>query len=258
VGRRVVEAPLGPDGRLDLAALATALGEATRGGEGAAYLLASPHNPTGTVHTAAELTAAGELAASHGVPVVVDEIHAPLVYGPDRFTPYLSLPVGAAGFVLHSASKAFNLAGLNAALALAGDEAAARLARMPEEAGFGASHLGVIAQTAALSEGDAWLDALVAGLDANRRLVGDLLAAHLPAVGYRPPQATYLAWLDCRALGLGADPAAAFRERGRVALSSGLPFGTGGEGHARLNFATSPEILTEAVGRMAAAAETAA
>jgi cystathionine beta-lyase len=71
-------------------------------------------------------------------------------------------------------------------------------------------------------------------------------------VRYRVPDATYLAWLDCRALGLGDDPAEAFRERGKVALNSGPEVGTGGAGHVRLNLATSPEILTEAVDRMAA------
>lgn len=253
LGRRVVEAPLSADGRLDPETLAAAFVEGTRGGGRAAYLLSSPHNPTGAVHTVDELTTAGELAAAHGVRVVVDEIHAPLVYAPTRFTPYLSLPVGASAFSLMSASKGFNLAGLNAALALAGAEAATELARMPEEAAFGASHLGVLAQAAALRDGDAWLEALLGGLDSNRRLLAELLAEHLPQVGYRMPQATYLAWLDCRALGLGTDPAAVFRERGRVALSPGPGFGTGGEGHARLNFATSPAVLAEAVERMASA-----
>ena len=253
LGRRVVEAPLSTDGRLDPETLAAAFVEGTRGGGRAAYLLSSPHNPTGAVHTVDELTTAGELAAARGVRVVVDEIHAPLVYAPTRFTPYLSLPVGASAFSLMSASKGFNLAGLNAALALAGAEAAADLARMPEEAAFGASHLGVLAQAAALRDGDAWLEALLGGLDRNRRLLAELLSEHLSQVGYRVPQATYLAWLDCRALALGTDPAAVFRERGRVALSPGPGFGTGGEGHARLNFATSPAVLAEAVVRMASA-----
>ena len=253
LGRRVVEAPLGEDGRLDFAALTAALAEAARVGGRAAYLMASPHNPTGAVHTAQELTAAGELAAAHGVRVVVDEIHAPLVYEPARFVPYLSLPVGAAAFSLMSASKAFNLAGLNAALALAGEEATAELARLPHEVSSGASHVGVLAQAAALREGDDWLDALLRGLDANRLLLGDLLAHALPKVRYRPPQGTYLAWLDCRWLGLGDDPAAVLRERGRVALSPGRGFGSGGAGHARLNFATSPTLVEEAVRRIASA-----
>ena len=114
------------------------------------------------------------------------------------------------------------------------------------------THFGAIAQTAAYREGGPWLDALMAGLDANRKLLGDLLAAHLPTVGYLMPEATYLAWLDCSALGLGDDPAAVFLERGRVALNSGPTFGTGGAGHVRLNFATRPDLLEEGVRRMAA------
>ena len=251
--RRVVEAPLTAQHRIDLAALDAAFGRATAAGRPAAYLLCSPHNPTGTVHTLEELSAVAELAARHGVRVVADEIHAPIVYAEAVHRPYLSLPGTEDGFALLSASKAWNLAGLKAAVAVAGPDAAADLARMPEEVSHGPSHVGVIAHSAALRHGGEWLDSLLAGLDANRRLLSDLVAAYAPSVRYRPPQATYLAWLDCRALGLGQDPATVFLDRGRVALSPGPSFGTGGAGHVRLNFATSPELLTEAVRRIAAA-----
>ncbi|MER6028921.1 aminotransferase class I/II-fold pyridoxal phosphate-dependent enzyme [Streptomyces sp. NPDC001851] len=251
--RRVVEAPLGAELRLDPAALEEAFRRATAGSGRAAYLLCSPHNPTGTVHTAAELTAVAALAERYGVRVVADEIHAPLVTPGVPFVPYLSVPGAENGLSLMSASKGWNLAGLKAALALAGPKAAADLARLPEEVGHGPSHLGVIAHTAALREGTRWLDALLAGLRANRDLLAALLAEHLPAVRPQPAEATFLAWLDCRALGLGDDPAQVFLDRGRVALSTGPPFGTGGAGHVRLNLATSPEILTEGVRRMAAA-----
>jgi cystathionine beta-lyase len=138
-------------------------------------------------------------------------------------------------------------------LAIAGTGAGADLARMPEEMSSSISHLGSLAHAAAFREGGAWLDALLAGLADNRRLLAGLVAERLPGVHYRPHPGTYLAWLDCRGLDLGDDPAAVFLERGRVALNSGLPFGTGGKGHVRLNYATSPQILTEAVDRMAAA-----
>ncbi|MEV8592703.1 aminotransferase class I/II-fold pyridoxal phosphate-dependent enzyme [Streptomyces sp. NPDC052012] len=253
--RRLVEAPLGADGRLDLAALEDTFRQAVQGGGRAAHLLCSPHNPTGTVHTAEELTAVAALADRYGVRVVADEIHAPLVVGDTGFVPYLSVPGGERGLSLMSASKAWNLAGLKAALAVAGPEAEGDLARMPEEVGHGPSHVGIIAHTAALRDGTAWLDALLAGLDANRRLLAGLLAERLPAIRYRPGEATYLAWLDCRALALGDDPARVFLDRGRVALNSGLPFGTGGAGRARLNLATSPEVIEEAVRRMGIAAE---
>ncbi|MGP4110988.1 MalY/PatB family protein [Streptomyces sp. 4N509B] len=251
--RRIVPAPLGEDHRLDPAALEAAFREATADGRPAVYLLCSPHNPTGTVHTAEELTTVATLARAHGVRVVADEIHAPLVLPGARHVPYLSLPGGSDAFSLVSASKAWNLAGLKAALAVAGPEAAADLARMPEEVGHGPSHLGILAHAAALRDGVPWLDAVLGGLDDNRALLADLLAQHLPEVAYRQPEGTYLAWLDCRRLGLGDDPAEVLLARGRVALSSGVPFGVGGEGHVRLNLATSPEVITEAVRRMAAA-----
>ncbi len=252
--RRVVEAPLDPGLRIDLGVLEETFRRAVAGGGRAAYLLCSPHNPTGTVHTADELAAVAALAERHGVRVVADEIHAPVVTAPDaRFVPYLSVPGAERGLALMSASKGWNLAGLKAALALAGPGAATDLARMPEEVGHGPSHIGVLAHTAALRDGTAWLDAVLAGIDENRRLLTELLAERLPGVVHRPGEATYLAWLDCRALDLGDDPAEVFLDRGRVALSSGLPFGRGGAGHVRLNLATSPEVLTEAVGRMAAA-----
>ncbi|MFG2323073.1 aminotransferase class I/II-fold pyridoxal phosphate-dependent enzyme [Streptomyces sp. NBC_01723] len=251
--RRIVEAPLGPDLRIDLGALEEAFRRAVTGGGRAAYLLCSPHNPTGTVHTADELAAVAALAERHGVRVVADEIHAPVVTGDARFVPYLSVPGAGQGLALMSASKGWNLAGLKAALALAGPGAADDLARMPEEVGHGPSHVGVLAHTAALRDGTDWLDAVLAGLDENRRLLTGLLAEQLPGVVHRAGEATYLAWLDCRALGLGDDPARVFLDRGRVALSSGIPFGTGGAGHLRLNLATSPEVITEAVRRMRAA-----
>lgn len=262
-GRRVVEAALDERGRLDLATLDAAFRAARRRGGGVAYLLCSPHNPTGVVHTREELAAVAALARDHGVRVVADEIHAPLVLAGARFTPYLDVAGSDDAFALTSASKAWNLAGLKAALLLAGPGAVDDLARLPEEVSHGPSHLGVLAHTTAFEAGDAWLEALLAGLSANRELLGALLAEHLPEVRYLPPEGTYLAWLDCRTLGLdegGSDgpgivtdlagPARAFLDQSRVALSSGHAFGTGGAGHVRLNLATSASILTEAVTRM--------
>jgi cysteine-S-conjugate beta-lyase len=114
--------------------------------------------------------------------------------------------------------------------------------------------LGMIAAEAAFTYGDRWLDAVRSQLATNRELLGQLLEAELPTINWTPPQASYLAWLDCRALGLGDDPAEAFLARGRVALSRGLDYGREeGAGFARLNFGTSPEHIVDAVQRMAAA-----
>ncbi|WP_327715007.1 pyridoxal phosphate-dependent aminotransferase [Streptomyces sp. NBC_00490] len=262
--REVVEARLGPDLRVDPRALEDAFVRARRGGRGAAFLMSNPHNPTGVVHTREELEAVAALARRHGVRVVSDEIHAPLVLPGATFTPFLSVPGAENAFMLASATKAWNLAGLKAAVAVAGPEAADELRLLPEEVGHGPSHLGVIAHTAAFREGGDWLDELLLGLDANRRLLGELIAEHLPEVGCTRPEGTYLAWLDCRRLGLHDDhgtdgpgvvsdvagPARMFLDKARVALSSGHVFGSGGEGHVRLNFATSPAILREALARM--------
>jgi cystathionine beta-lyase len=252
MGRRVIEAPLSAGGRIDPDALDRAFALAASAGGRAAFLLCSPHNPTGTVHTREELDTVTRLAAERGVRVIADEIHAPIVYPGSRHLPYLSLPGTERGFALLSASKGWNLAGLKAALAVAGAEASVELAQLPAEVRSGPSHLGVIAHVAALRDGRAWLDSLLAGLDSNRSLLGELLAERLPSVAYREPEGSYLAWLDCRALGLTDDPAAVFLERGRVAVNSGPQFGTGGAGHVRVNLATSPEILSDAVARMAA------
>jgi cystathionine beta-lyase len=251
-GRGVIGVPLGEDLRLDLAALERAFaGGADDGVRPGAYLLCNPHNPTGTAHTLAELTEVARLARAYGVRVVVDEIHGPIELPGAAFVPYLTVPGSEDALVLTSASKAWSLAGLKAALMIAGDEAAADLERIPAEASHGASHLGIIAHVAALSQGSDWLDALLSGLDRNRALLGDLVAEQLPGAVYHPPQATYLAWLDCRGLGLDVEPSRAFLERGRVALNAGSSFGEGGAGHVRVNLATSPEILTEAARRMA-------
>ncbi|MET3936956.1 cystathionine beta-lyase [Arthrobacter sp. OAP107] len=266
--RRIIEAPLGQDLRINLGSLEEAFKYTRSQGRNAAYLISNPHNPTGVVHSPEELAAVAALARNYGVRVVSDEIHAPLVLPGAKFTPYLSVPGAENAFALTSASKAWNLAGLKAALAIAGPEAADDLDRMPEEVSHGPSHLGLIAHTAAFRDGEEWLDALLRGLDANRTLLGKLLAEHLPDVGYTAPEGTYLAWLDCSHLALDsspgpeglptvaelAGPAKMFLDKARVALSSGHVFGTGGAGHVRLNFATSQANLTEAITRMGRAA----
>lgn len=254
-GRSVVPAPLRRDsaGRyhLDVAAVDAALA-----GDGvAAYLLCSPHNPTGRVWSVGDLAAVAEVCARRGVVLLVDEIHAPLALPGARHTPFLSLDLdtelAARTVTFTSASKGWNIPGLKCALAVVGHDGPARAVERRWDALL-ASHLGVLATVAAFTDGEPWLDAVRAQLDANRGLLTKLLAAHLPAVGYLQPEASFLAWLDCRALGV-ADPAGLFLERARVAVNSGADFGAEGTGWIRLNFGTSPTLLTEIVGRMGAA-----
>ncbi|HEV7725574.1 MAG TPA: aminotransferase class I/II-fold pyridoxal phosphate-dependent enzyme [Modestobacter sp.] len=252
VGAHAVEVPLTDDGswRLDLPALERAFAQRP-----AAYLLCNPHNPVGRVPDAAELAALVELATRYGVPLVSDEIHAPLTLPGETFTPLLTVP-GAAdvALALVSASKAFNLAGLKCAAVVAGSAPMhAVLTRMPPDVRWRAGHLGVLASVAAFTDGDAWLDGLRGALADRFDTLGQLLAEQLPQVRWCRPQATFLAWLDCRAVGEGDAPFQRFLQRGRVAVEPGTRFGAPGSGFVRLNVGTSHELLTEGVARMAAA-----
>jgi cysteine-S-conjugate beta-lyase len=253
-GRRIVQAPLAPaeDGGYDIDAddLDHVLAQPGVG----AYLLCNPHNPVGRVWSRDQLIAIAEVCDRRGVPVLVDEIHAPLVLPGRDHVPFQTLdhPAARRAIVFTSASKGWNIPGLKCGIAVAGDPAGAAILAQRWDALL-ASQLGVHASVAAFREARPWLDAVVAQIDSNTRLLSTLLADHLPHVRYRRPQASFLAWLDCRELELGDDPAAEFLARGRVALSPGPEFGTEGHGFARLNIGTSPELIAEAVRRMAAA-----
>jgi cystathionine beta-lyase len=216
----------------------------------------NPHNPLGRVFTAEEQLAVAEVVERAGARVFADEIHAPLVYPCAVHRPYASLSPVTAGHTITatSASKAFNLPGLKSAQLLFSTEDDAALWA---ERGYlyvhGAATTGVLANTAAYADGEAWLAEVLHYLDGNRRALGDLLAEHLPEVGYRPPEGTYLAWLDCRKLGLGDSPGAFFLDEAGVALIDGPECGAPGAGHVRLNFGTPRPVLTAIVERMAAA-----
>ena len=213
-------------------------------------LLCHPHNPTGHVFNVDELTKLAEISARHDLVVVSDEVHAELVHPPNGHVPFASLDPARA-VTLTSASKAFNLAGLRWAILHAGsDDLQAALDALPRHYLGMPNLMAVTATEAAWTAGDAWLRAVTGQLDANRRLLATLLQEHLPDIGYAVPDATYLAWLDCRALDLGDDPSETFRARG-VELSPGPRFGTQGIGFARLNFATSADVLTLVVEAMA-------
>lgn len=253
-GGRVVEVPLVADGDGDLGIDLDGLEQAFDAGGVKAYILCHPHNPVGVVHPAAVLRRVAELAELYDVLVISDEIHAPLTHA-GGFTPFLSVCDEAreVGITVTSASKGWNLAGLKCALMVA-ESTRGRwlLGSLPAEVGFRTSLLGLHGSVAAFRDGGPWLAGVMASLAANRRLLTDLLAEHLPEVGYREPDATYLAWLDLRRAGWGESPGARALAAG-VALSDGPTFGAPGRGHARLNFACSPEVLTEAVQRLARA-----
>ena len=254
LGRELIEVPMVErDGRpgYDLDGIARAL-------DGGARLVVhvNPHNPLGRVFSEEEQLALAEVVERAGARVFADEVHAPLVHPGARHRPYASLtPVTAAHTVTAtSTSKAWNVPGLKAAQFLVSCERdAAHWEAVGWLARHGAATPGVLAATAAYTEGGPWLADVLDYLDGNRSLLAALLAEHLPGVRARMPEGTYLAWLDCRGLHLPAPPGAFFRERAGVALVDGAECGTAGAGHVRLNFATPRPVLRTIVSRMAAA-----
>ena len=252
-GRRIAQAPLGRDaaGRYDLDP--EALDQALAAEDVSAYLLCNPHNPTGRVWSRQQLLTVADICQRRGVILLADEIHAPLVLPGAEHVSVLSLDheMTQRSIVFTSASKGWNIAGLKCGIAVAGTPEHARVLTERLEALL-ASNLGVLANVAAFTDGLPWLDAVLRQLDENRQVLAGLLAERLPGVGYVPPEASFLAWLDCRALRLGDNPAAEFLARGRVALGRGPDFGTEGNGFVRLNMGTSPELIGAAVDRMAA------
>ncbi|MBS1674929.1 MAG: aminotransferase class I/II-fold pyridoxal phosphate-dependent enzyme [Actinobacteria bacterium] len=235
---------------LDLEGIDAALAGGAR-----AVLLCNPHNPTGSVHSRRALVRLAEIAAAHGAVVVSDEIHAPLVQPGIDYTPFLTASPLAAevGYAVTSASKAYNLAGLKCAVMVTGSEKTAAVIRaLPDEVEWRTGLFGAMAGVAAWDPAsDEWLDALLVAIDENRHLLRRLLEEHLPQSRYRVPEAGFLAWVDLRDLGWGDDPAGRILREARVALNHGSTFGTEGRGHVRFNLGCSPEVLTEAVHRIA-------
>ena len=219
-------------------------------------LLCNPHNPTGRVFTRAELERIAELAVANDLVVLSDEIHSELVFPGQRHLPIATLgpEIEERTVTFTSASKAFNIAGLRCAFAVFGSrELQARFNSIPPHVRGGVGTMGLAATRVAWESCDDWLAGVVEYLCANRDFLADFVKRELPGVRHAPPQATYLAWLDCRELDLGGDPFRFFLENARVALSSGKRFGPGGESFVRINFATSRAILTEILERMAKA-----
>jgi cystathionine beta-lyase len=215
------------------------------------FLICNPQNPVGRVHSKAELEVISQLAGRYGVFVVSDEIHAPLTYLDQTFTPYLSIPNTETGYVITSASKSWNIAGLKAAVIVSGSKAAAaKISTMPPAVHWRTSIIGAFAMVTALNCAVDWLDETLLMLDKNRKLLKTLLAELLPAVEYELPESSYLAWLNLAAFGENDSWHNQLVTKGKVAIVPGQDFGKQYKNYVRLNFATYPEVLIEGVNRM--------
>jgi cystathionine beta-lyase len=253
LGREIIQVQMHDDAgffTLDL----DAIEDAFRAG-GHLLIFCNPCNPLGRVFSRDEMAQLTDVVDSHGGRVFADEIHAPLVYPGMRHIPYASTSDTAASHTLTatSASKAWNLPGLKCAqVILTNEPDQERWEQMGFFASHGASNPGVVANIAAYRHGEAWLDEVVAYLDDSRRLLADLLSQHLPQVHYRPPDGTYLAWLNCTAMDLPHSPGELVIDRAHITVVDGPAFGAGGAGAFRFNFATPQPILTKMVEHVAA------
>ena len=244
----------GADGRytVDLDTFARAVRPDTR-----AFLLCNPHNPVGRVFERAELEGMAAECARRDLWIVADEIHCDLLLDGRQHVPIASLTpeIERRTITLMAPSKTFNLPGLKCAVGIIPD---AGLRQRFVAAGADLvpkiNVLGHSAAVAAYRDGDAWLDALLRYLTANRDFLVEQVRMRLPGVAVAPAEATYLAWLDCRGAGpAAADPCTFFLERARVALNDGSAFGAGGAGFVRLNFGCPRPLLAQGLERMRAA-----
>lgn len=216
------------------------------------HFLCNPQNPTGSVHSRADLAAIAELSVKYGVYVFSDEIHGPLVFAGQEFIPYLSISDSAReyGVCITAASKAWNLAGLKCAFVVTASPRTHELAKlMPMSVRYRASLFGAHAAAVAFECGE-WLDAAMVTLDRNRRFLAAQLLEKLPLAGYRTPDCSYLAWIDMSAYELGENPSTHILEHGKLALTPGFLFGADCSQFVRLNFATSEAIISEGVDRL--------
>ena len=251
------DAPLtrSADGRfaVDFDAMERAITPTTR-----AFLLCSPHNPTGRVFTRDELGRMAEICLRHDLTIVADEIHCEVLYEGQRHTPIASLDpeIERRTMTFMAPSKTFNLAGLKSSLAIIPDRELRErfVAQRVDLVQASVNIFGYIAMLAAYRDGQPWLDALLRYLEGNRDFLARYVQAELPGVSMVAPEGTYLAWLDCRAARpAAADPFTFFLERAKVATNDGRTFGPGGEGFVRLNFGCPRAQLVEALEKMRAA-----
>ncbi len=252
LGREIIQVRMhGDDGfcTLDF----DAIEDAFRAG-GHLLVFCSPYNPLGRVFTLPEMTQLTDVVDRHGGRVFADEVHSPIVYPGQRHIPYASTSDTAAAHTVTatSASKAWNLPGLKCAEVILTNEKDRLLwEEMGPFASHGASNPGVVANIAAFRHGEGWLTEVIGYLDESRKLLADLLIRLLPKMRYRPPDGTYLAWLDCTAMDLDGSPGELVTERARVTVVDGPRFGDGGAGSFRFNFATPQPVMADMVERIA-------
>lgn len=254
-GRSIVEVPTLPDGP-DPAAVDAAFAD----GAGS-LILCNPNNPLGFTYSPERIRELADIAAKHGARIISDEIHAPVVLsGAHVPAASVSETAEAVTVTVTATSKGWNTAGLKCAQVLLNEDDDAAWRALPHVVTEGVSTLGMVAATAAYRRGGEWLDGFRDALRANLDVLERRLPEVAPGARMTRPSASYLAWIDFRGVeglvdadGTPVEPQKWLLDNAKVALNPGPAFGAGGEGHVRLNFATSPEILGAALDRIGAA-----
>lgn len=221
------------------------------------FLFCHPHNPAGRIFPRAELEALAAFSERHNLIICSDEIHCELLLGGAQHLPIaaLSPDIAARTITLIAPSKTFNIAGLSCGFAIIPDPALRkRYETVAHQLTLHVTSTGLVAAQAAYGpETDDWLKQLLGYLTANRDTLVQFVAERLPGVRTSVPEATYLAWLDCRELNLEPSPYEFFLKKARVASNDGAVFGAEAAGFVRLNFGCPRATLLEALERMAAA-----
>lgn len=253
LGRRIVENPLKRvDGKyvMDFDDLRKKIDQRTK-----LFVLCSPHNPIGQVWSREDLLQLGEICAEKGIMIIADEIHSDLVYEKGAHTPFYTLSEQLANqsVTFISGSKTFNLAGLFTSIAIIKNRKLRNEFRVTANK-MGLNHInlfGIVASTAAYNHGDQWLDELLDYLHENAVMIRHFLSERIPEIKMTIPEATYLAWLDFRELGLYGQELRNFLIReAKVGLNDGFQFGKQGDGFCRMNFGCPRSVLKEALQRI--------
>ena len=224
------------------------------------HILCNPHNPVGAIFSKDDLAKLADLAKKYQVLIASDEIHAPLVFNENNFVPFLNSSEAAreVGIAFLSATKSWNIAGTKCAQIVAvHPKTKAIVNRLPIAVHSRASLFGAVASVAAYRDSIDWLDAVIEELDSSRHHLQSLLEKLDLTIGYKPPDAGYFGWLDLRTLNselnksTKVDIAEILLSQGKIAVAPGHLYGASGLGFIRINFATSREIVDDAVMRIA-------
>lgn len=219
------------------------------------FLLCNPHNPGGRVWTVDELKKIGELCCQYNCYILSDEIHADLIYSPNKHVPIASLDQRFNDITITciAPTKTFNLAGLQASAVLIENETLRKqfFDVQAKQGFFTLSAFGLVGMEAAYRYGNLWLDELLEYLKENSRFAMEYIKENIPTITVMQPEGTYLLWIDCRNLHhTDEELQELLLKKGKLALEPGNKYGPGGEGFVRLNFACSQKVLMDGLNRL--------